>query len=119
MPSFFEIYTHVSDRKFCNSIGSLVLANRVAVISIDGSAELDAVFSMAKTFSFVHELPILLRISDSVEMCICFAAYSSLLRLYNAVYTVKSAFYILVLQSSCTLCLTAEVELSRHETGPV
>ena len=83
---FFEIYTHVSDRKFCNSIGSLVLANPVAVISIHGRAKLDAVFSMmTKTFSFVHELPILLRISDSVEMCICFAAYSSILRLYNAV----------------------------------
>ena len=96
------------------------LIGPVAVISIHGRAELDAVFSMmAKTFSFAHELPILLRISDSVDMCVCFAAYSSLLRLYNAVYTVKSAFFVLVLQSSCTLCLTAEVELSRHETGPV
>ena len=38
---------------------------------------------MAKTLIFVHELPILIRISSSVEMCICFAAYSSLLRLYN------------------------------------
>ena len=84
--SFCEIYTHISDRKFCNSIGSLVLANPVAVISIHGRAKLDAVFSMmAKTFSFVHELLILLRISDSIEMCTCCAAYSSLLRLYNAV----------------------------------
>ena len=84
--SFFQIYTYVLDQKFCNSIGSLVLANPVAVISIHGMAKLDAVFSMmAKTFSFVHELPILLQIRDSVEMCICFGAYRSLLRLYNAV----------------------------------
>ena len=83
--SFFEIFTHW-DRKFCNSIGSLVLANTVAAISIHGRAKLDAVVSMmAKTFSFVHELTILIRISDSVELCICFAAYSSLWRLYIAV----------------------------------
>ena len=83
---FSKFIPMISDRKFCNSIGSLLLANLVAVISIHGRAKLDAVFSMmAKTFSFVHELPILIRISDSVEMCICFAAYSSLLRLYNAV----------------------------------
>ena len=84
--SFFEIYTYASDRKFCNSIGSLVLANPVAAISIHGRAKLDAVFSMMpKTFSFVHELTILIGIGDSVELCICFAAYSSLWRLYIAV----------------------------------
>ena len=67
--SLVKLSTHGSNRKPCNSIGSLVLANLVAASSIRGGAKLDAVFSMmAKTLSFVHELPFCSRIGVSVEL---------------------------------------------------
>ena len=69
----------------------------MAASSIHGGAKLDAVFSMmAKTFSFVHELPFCSRMGVSVELCICVAAYSSLWRLYKAVYTARSTIFVFV-----------------------
>ena len=63
----------------------------MAASSIHGGAKLDAVFSMmAKTLNFVHELSFCSRIGVSVELCICVASYSSLWRLYKAVYTARS-----------------------------
>ena len=69
----------------------------MAASSIHGGAKLDAVFSMmAKTLNFVHELSFCSRIGVSVELCICVASYSSLWRLYKAVYTARSTIFVFV-----------------------